>query len=433
MRASHQGRNSDRPDRTVAIDSLGAFRAVVFCAVGLLVTLTPVYMATFPVLLKAMQPDFGNQRTGLTLGYSLLMGSLALTGPFAGRLVDRLGHRWVLQIGVPALAAVIALFAVIPASLPIYIAVCVLAGVVGALTYQFVYYSILPHWFEKRLGLALGLAGTGVSLGMALMPVYADVLLRNLGWRTTYLALAATVLLVGLANLLTLRDPPPAVEHDVGKEKPVSLDGMMLSAVLRNPFFWQLALSYFLLCVMVNGYVIHLVAMLTDRGISTSSAAGSMVVLGIFSLVGRLGSGLLLLRSGLNASRLGAVIFMLGTGGGAMLISANELFMIASAVALIGLALGVEGELLNFMARRLFGLRAHAAVLGVLSAAFLLGALAGPLALSIVYDITGDYLPMQFALVAAGALAAVLHFFVPFRDLTLQAGAPPTSRQRLRR
>lgn len=393
----------------------GGFRAVLFCTIGLLVTLTPVYMATFPVLLKAMQPEFGNQRTGLTVGYSLLMASLAIAGPFAGRLVDHLGHRWVLRIGIPAFAGTMALFAAIPASLPAYIGLCVLLGAVGSLTYQFVYYSILPHWFERRLGLALGLAGAGVSLGMAVMPVYAEFLLGHFGWRHTYLLLAATALLVGLANLLTMRDPPASAERrSSNTEGDIHVDGMPFIEVLRDGVFWQLAMSYFLLCLMINGYVIHLVPMLTDRGVESSGAAGSMLVLGMASLAGRLGSGVLLLRRGLNAARLGAAIFLLGALGAAILITTTDLRVIVIAVALVGLALGVEGELLNFVARKLFGLRAHAAVLGALSAAFLAGALIGPLMMSLAHDITGSYLPIQIGLVAAGVVAAILHFLVPF-------------------
>ena len=410
---------TNQDQATKSIENFSSYRAVLFCVIGLFGCITPIYMATFPLMLKELQPEFGDLRTGLTVGYSLMVASLAIGGPLSGRLVDKFGHRRVLAIGIPLLALSVASFSIVPASLPYYILFSVVIGFIGSLTYLFVWLSWLPYWFDKRLGLALALAGSGVSLGLAIMPIFVEWLLRTLPWRDVYLVLAATVLVIGIPNLLTMKTPPTARKKNTSSDgQAEQLEGWELSEVFRSKCFWQLAFSYLLLCMLVNGNIIHLVPMLTDRGVDTSSAARAMSVLGMASIAGRLGSGLLLIRSQMNASHLGGAIFMLGVLGATILLKAESGVTILVAVAMIGLALGVEGELLNFMAKKLFGMRAHTTIAGALSTAFLIGILIGPLALSIGFDLTGSYLTVQYALVVAGVLASLLHFFVPYPKQT---------------
>ena len=70
-------------------------------------------------------------------------------------------------------------------------AICFLVGMVSAGTTVVGYMSVLPKWFDSRLGLALGLAGIGAGAGVGLAPFIATNLVGQFGWRGAYAGLAA--------------------------------------------------------------------------------------------------------------------------------------------------------------------------------------------------------------------------------------------------
>lgn len=381
-------------------------RSVLFCIIGGFSNITTAYSATFPVMIKAMLPSFGGSRTALTLGYSAVMAALALSGPLVGRAVDRYGQRPVILVGILGLAGGLASMCFVPAAAAPYIALSVIIGIFGAATFQFFYYSLLPYWFESGLGVALGLGATGVAAGLSLAPQLADLLVRHFGWRLAYVGLAAGVLAIGVPNLLLLPSRPKT-EIPLAGASAVRPDGLEMPQVLRTSAFWKLALCYFIMCAVINGNVVHFVGILADRGVKVVSAARSMAYLGVANFFGRLLSGVMLTR--VPARFVGGGLFLAGAAGAALLTVAGTAGTIAVAVVLMGVALGAEGEMLNFMTRQVFGLRAQGSVLGALSTAFLAGVMSGPLLISIYRDQEGSYTPALLAFVLAAVFAALLH------------------------
>jgi MFS family permease len=51
-------------------------------------------------------------------------------------------------------------------------------------------------WFRHRRGLAVGLTGSGASLGIADMPPLSEALIARFGWRQTYLLYGLVVLIL---------------------------------------------------------------------------------------------------------------------------------------------------------------------------------------------------------------------------------------------
>jgi MFS family permease len=335
--------------------------------------------------------------------------------------VDRYGQAPVLMLGVPLLSLTLTSFYWAPLSLPMFIAQCAAVGITGAASYQFVYYSIVSLWFDRRLGMALGFAGVGTSIGFLIFTPLANHLIRTYDWQTAYLVLGLVSAAVAIPNLLLyprrpVSAPGAAAAHGARRRAQAGGDGLSAGEALRSVAFWRLGLAFFLMCVMLNGNFLHFIAIMGDRGIDSTTAAGIAGLSGFGVLTGRLGSGFLLLR--FNGARVGALIFFMGAVGATILVSARDPLLITCALLMLSLALGSEGELLNFMADRTFGLKAQGTILGLLTAAYLVGTLSGPMLMSVWYDRTQDYPAGQVALVVCGALAVLLHWGV----------APPPSR-----
>jgi nitrate/nitrite transporter NarK len=164
--------------------------------------------------------------------------------------------------------------------------------------------------------------------------------------------------------------------------------------------------AFFLMSASVHGCLIHLVPLLTDRGVSPQQAALATSLLGGALLLGRVGAGCLL--DYFHASAV-ALSFFCGAALGFVLLWNGAAGSLAFAAAfLIGLGLGAEGDIIAYLVSRYFGLLAFGEIYGYAFAAFTLGGVVGPLLMGIGFDSTGSYELMLGVFVFASLLAAAL-------------------------
>jgi MFS family permease len=121
--------------------------------------------------------------------------------------------------------------------------------------------------------------------------------------------------------------------------------------------------------------------------------------MGLFSLAGRIGTGLLLDRY--RGSLVGAGAFALATVGCLTLIATGTSSRGALLAAmLMGLTLGAETDVIVYLATRHFGLRNFGALYGGLLIALSVGTATGPLTAARVFDVYGSYTPFLWLGVA---------------------------------
>ena len=162
-----------------------------------------------------------------------------------------------------------------------------------------------------------------------------------------------------------------------------------------------------LLAFSIVGALVHFVPILTDRGTQPLEAAGIASLIGIFSIIGRLGTGFLLDR--FEGHRVGAIACLLPIGASVLLLLYGGGPVGQSAAAImIGLALGAEVDVVAYLASRHFGLKSFGALYGALVMALGIGTALGPLAAGAMYDHYGDYsefLVLSGVLMLASALS----------------------------
>src|SRR5262249_7382393 len=153
--------------------------------------------------------------------------------------------------------------------------------------------------------------------------------------------------------------------------------------------FWLLVGAFFLLAVSFFGQLVHLVPLLTDRGVSAQSAALTMSVGAVGTLLARIGTGYLLDRFFAPsvaiwffcAAAFGSFLLWGGAAGGGAVV----------AVVLMGLAQGAEFDLMAYTVSRYFGLRAFGEIYSYTFAAFTLGGVLGPLLMGVGFETRGSY------------------------------------------
>ena len=259
------------------------------------------------VMIVPIEEDLGWSRTITSLAISVNLVIYGVTAPFAAALMERFGVRRI-AIGALALLSLgTGLTAVMTASWQLVLLWGVLVGL-GTGSTALVFGALVANrWFTKRRGLVVGIFGAAWATGqLVFLPILAR-LIEHQGWRSASLLVA--VLSAALIPLVAvvMRDRP----SDVGLA-PYGADEMpelesnathsgwraaagaltVLRDAARTRAFWLLAISFAICGWTTNGIVSsHFVPAMHDHGVTATTAASLLVIVGVFDIVGTVGSG----------------------------------------------------------------------------------------------------------------------------------------------
>jgi MFS family permease len=369
---------------------------VVFATVcGLIVGAGPINVFAFGVFLKPITAELGVGRGLFSSALSLHALIGALSCPFFGWLLDRWGARRVMIPGVLVFALAVAAYALLRASpFAVTYAIFAFAGLVSPAASPIPYAAVTAQWFDRQRGLALGIGMAGVGLGVALMPQLAAVLIAHFGWRRAYIGLALAVLLLAFVPVALFVREPPGFAGAVRRrrEAAAALPGIAFVEAFGSRRFWALGIAFFFDVIAINGTLTHVVALLTDRGISLAAATAALSASGLALLLGRILSGWCLDR--FRGPYVAAGFFVMPMIGIALLLGgAGGPIPVVGAVAL-GLGIGAEIDLMAFFVSRYFGLRDYARIYGLMFGLFGLGTGLGPMLSGISFDRFHSYAPI---------------------------------------
>jgi MFS family permease len=335
-------------------------------AIALIVGNGPISVFAFGVFIKPLEAEFGWSRASISAGLSLCGLFSALALPLVGGLMDRYGVRRPLMIAVCLFALNIAAIGG-TTSLAMFIALTALSGLSGAAQSPLAYVKSISGQFNTRRGLAIGIAMSGIGVGTAFVPLLAQSLISSFGWRAAYLGLGALVfvLAVPIASAV-LRDEPE--RHVSARHESDLSQGLSIRMAIGSRIFWLLALSIFLASLALNGSLVHVVPMLTERGWTPDRAAAALMAAGLSGMVGRILVGFIIDR--IFAPYVGGVFFLM---------------------AAAGLAAGAEIDMMGFLTSRYFGLSALGKIYGLLLALFTLAAGLGPYLIGLSFTSTKAY------------------------------------------
>jgi MFS family permease len=353
-------------------------------AIALTVGNGPISVFAFGVFIKPLEAEFGWTRASISAGLSLcgLVSALAL--PLVGGLMDRYGVRRPLVIAASLFALNIAAIGG-TTNLVMFMALTALSGLTGAAQSPLAYVKSISSEFDARRGLAIGIAMSGVGIGTAFVPLLAQSLISSFGWRAAYVGLGTLIFLLAVPIASAVIHDGPA-EPALPRNEAIVSKGMSIRAAAGSGVFWSLALAIFLASLTINGSLVHVVPMLTERGWTPDSAAGALTSAGLAGMIGRFFAGFLIDR--IFAPYIGGGFFLMGTVG--VLLLAENKAVIPGVVA-VGLAAGAEIDMMGFLVSRYFGLSALGKIYGALFASFTIAAGLGPYLIGLSFTLTKAY------------------------------------------
>ena len=385
---------------------------VVVCLLGISTGPAAFGLSSLFLLGGPIGAEFGWSRTAISAAVSVMMLCTAVSLPFMGRLVDRFGVKKIL---VPSIIifGLCFLAASMISSYWQFIALYVAMGTIAVGTNSVPYMRVLTSWFDRRRGLAIGMAGSGTGLGFGYVPLITQELVSHYGWRGGYFGLGLIMLLFTLPMVVFLLHEKPqslglhpdgavsdaAVEHSVAT-------GDTLQEAMRRRDFWSLIIIFSGLAFVLYGLIPHMVPMLQDRGVPEALAAGLASAFGWSAFGGRLLIGFLVDR--FDARRIAFSFFSLSAVGLALLSAPLPIWAFVVAAIMLGLSLGAEVDMLAYLTSRYFGLKNFAQIFGAMFSAVMVAMSLSPLAFGYVYDRTGSYKSILALGVPLCVLAIVL-------------------------
>lgn len=259
--------------------------------VGVLLSQTPIVFLSLGAFVGPLRASFGWDHSTVFLAVSASTLALALASPFAGALMDRWGVRKVLLTSTLLLALTLMSLYFLADSLWQLLITYVLLGVLGAGANTMPYARILVAWFDRRRGLALGIAMAALGLGGDVASTLVGAVMANFDWRAAYLSLGLLVLVVAWPTAFWLSRDVPAGSGADGTTD-AGVPNLTRAEVLRTRTFWTLALAFGLLAATLHGLQMHLPRVLGHNGLPPP-AAPALAAFGAALVVGRIGCGFL--------------------------------------------------------------------------------------------------------------------------------------------
>jgi MFS family permease len=354
--------------------------------------------ASFAVFIDPLAEQFDWKRGDISLAYSIAFLCSMPAMLLFGWLGDRIGTRLLMIVGAVMLSTGTVLLGMIKELWHLYVLYGVFVGALGHAIFSVLLPVIVTRWFDRKMGLALGIYWAALGAGPAIFAPLFRYLIETRGWEMTFtvVGLGFGVLLLGFSSLI--RSSPAEMgltaygaeepEKKKGSGKPEAV--ITLRSVLAQRPVWLLTSCHHLGCAGHAIVLAHGVSMATHHGIAGIEAAGVLSLIAGTSIFSRFAFTLLTERFGgrtcLAFAVFGQSLSVL------MLLFAHEVWHFYVFAVIFGVCYG--GEMVGFpiINRQIFGLKAP---LGSIFSVEMVGgstgmALGGWLG-GMLFDLSGDY------------------------------------------
>jgi predicted MFS family arabinose efflux permease len=372
------------------------------------VALLGVHAYTLGAMIPSLEQQFGWSRAQISAGLIVPSATGLLLGPVIGSAIDRFGSRTIALVGIPVFCCALALLSVAGPGILSWWLLYGLVGLASLLIFPTVWAAAITRRFDRNRGMALAIVLAGTGLSGAIMPAVTTALIRELGWRQAYVAVAVVCfLIVYPLVLLFFERGGPRLSSDATAPQPRAPKVRPPYRSLVSARFLKLAgaviIFTFCACVLTTNSV----PILLGEGFDPMAAAGIAGLVGIGTIIGRLSGGLLLDRVDGRFVALGTCAMPI-LGAGALIATNHSEGAAMFACLAMGVAGGAEYDASAYLAGRHFEVSAFGFLFGVISAVTMLSAAIAPVAANAIYDATRSYELVLIAIIPGFMVSALL-------------------------
>jgi MFS family permease len=342
------------------------------------------------------------------------MIAFGLPSMFYSAMVNRFGARFTIFLGnLLAGFGVASLYFVneIWQLYLIYIFIGAAAGFGGYIACT----TIANNWFVKKRSLAMSIITAATGVGGLVFPPICTALINGIGWRGTWLVLAVVVALAAIiAGWLLVRNKPEDLGQEPdGEASPVfAPDRPALNT--GGTKIWSLKYIITMpITLLILGFVIanafamgtvnaHQIAYMKDIGYNAMTAATTMSVMSVFSLIGSLGFGSLALK--ISMRYLASAGLLCEVIGFVMLLTTKNLTLLFVYTGFMGLGTGALFAAMPSFLGAYYPRERYAQVTGLVLPFHVVAQAVISWVVGEIHDATGKY-TLAFLILAIFALA----------------------------
>ena len=388
-------------------------------------------------------------RTSIGLASSCGVWMSGIFAPFAGRLADRYGPRWLMPVGVIILGLSMVSIGGVHTAWQFF-----LAAVIGRAISQPFLIGVVPrtmavNFFNRRRNIALAITGIYRPVSGALIIQAFSVITLLADWRMAFRLLGVFSLFLAVPMLIVMRrrpedigllpdgarappdlgasDPAPVGRggHGAPRETVVTEVSWTSKEAMRSKAFWMVSIVAFLNVTGSSGLGFSLVPYLHEfAGLTTPQAAGVLSVstfLALSSLVWGQVAGKLTPRWCIVGAMGVATLATLA------LLQVNSLVAAYAFGVFWGLFHSALEVLLYMVLADYFGRNSYGAIVGAMrpfeAAGLGLGQIVGP----VIYDLTGSYAILILFSAAVQGMAMCLMLLARRPERQQHQAAPAVS------
>lgn len=363
-------------------------------------TIVPSVMALANKFLIPVTSDMGINRSTFSIGNSILQAMGIFLAPLMTKKLATGNLKKIQMVSIIIYCLVYATFALAQNPIHLYIVSFILG--IAYLGATMIPISIMiTNWFDKKRGLAMSLALSGVGIGGFIFSPLITSWLENYGWRKTYLIFAAIMLVVSLpVSIFIFRKSPEdkGLKAYGAKDVPKGGNGpnhdfdliITTKESFTKPFFIILALGMIFNGLINTGALGQFPPALEELHGPIVAAT----IISLYSLIGIFGKLIL----GWVNDKFGIVKGILfggitfGLAFFMMLFGSNVTITYLMAIS-FGLGNAMGAVMPPLITSTIYGPKKYGEVYGYVSSATQLGLTFGSILVASIFDIAGSYKP----------------------------------------
>jgi MFS family permease len=385
-----------------------------------------IHLYSIGAMIAPLEKEFHWSRVQISSGLFILSMIASTLSPFMGMMVDRLGPRRIALSGVLFYCGGIAALSLAQQPIWTWWGLWVLLACAQLWLNPAVWVTAVSSLFEASRGLALALATCSTGLVALVAPLLSYFLIENFGWRMAYKVWGAAAAAIALPLIYFFFTSARDTKRTQGEQATVAaalLTRPSLRASLLSRAFLKLAIAALIMSIMTMSLSVNMIPLLTSLHIDAKISAEIAGLIGLTQILGRLSGGFLLDR--MNARIVGGAAVLLPTISAIILkLSGGSVPLAMLAVMIFGLSVGAEMDVIAYLTARFFRIEIFGTIFGIIVGLLAAGNGIGPLLGNWIYDLTGSYTLVLWAVIPMSMAGSAL---------LLTLGAYPQSHSRTHR
>ncbi len=366
-------------------------------------------MLSFALFLPSWVEEFAWSRGDMSMAQAVGLVLSGLTAPFVGIYIMKKGVKTAIILGNILSVAGLVLVSYQQHIWHLFVGYGVFIGLGMSIGGMLASMTVINNWFIIKRPVALSISMTSMGFGGVVFNPLMMMLINSIGWRNTYLVIAAASLLfcVIVPALFLVNKP-----EDLGQvpDGPVRINAKSSSSaqavqtnLYKTPvdFTAREALQTRTMWLLI-GYVIvqftamqmllaHQVTFLIDIGFSRTSAAFAGGFFGFMMGISQLGIGFLGLKIKMHTLAVASIFF--GIAGLIIILFAHSMGIVILCNVLMGIGFGIQTIALGNLIPDYFGRTEFPKMMGyTMPFTIVFSAVGSPVA-GYIRDKTGSYTP----------------------------------------